>query len=132
MASRAVMVRRHLSSYLVWIIILVVAYFPLFWLVTGSLKVLGQQMAIPPVWLPTPPTLDNWAQFFSNPFSRGAIINSLVITLSSVFISLLLGIPAAYSLSRFKLAGGLILTFIMLVRMIPPNAFMVCTTPTCC
>jgi len=125
MASRAVTVRRHLSSYLVWIIILVGAYFPLFWLVTGSLKVLGQQMTVPPVWLPKPPTLDNWAQFFGNPFSRGAIINSLIITLSSVFISLLLGIPAAYSLSRFKLAGGLILTFIMLVRMIPPNAFMV-------
>jgi multiple sugar transport system permease protein len=110
---------------MVWIIILIVAYFPLFWLVTSSLKVLGQQMAIPPVWLPNPPTLDNWAEFFSNPFSRGAITNSLIVTLSSVFISLLLGIPAAYSLSRFKLAGGLIMTFIMLVRMIPPNAFMV-------
>jgi multiple sugar transport system permease protein len=38
---------------------------------------------------------------------------------------LVLGIPAAYSLSRFKIAGGVLLIFIMLVRMIPPNAFMV-------
>jgi multiple sugar transport system permease protein len=114
-----------LSSYAVWILVLAFAYFPLFWLVTSSLKVLGQQMAIPPFLLPKPPTLDNWREFFGNPLSRGAIANSLIVTLSSLFIALLLGIPAAYSLSRFKIAGGVILTFVMLVRMIPPNAFMV-------
>ncbi len=118
-------VRRHLSSYLVWIVVLVVAYFPLFWLVTGSLKVLGQQMAIPPIWFPHPPTHTNWLAFFKDPLSAGAIYNSLVVTLASVFFSFLLGIPAAYSLTRFRVGSGVILIIIMLVRMIPPNAFMV-------
>jgi multiple sugar transport system permease protein len=117
--------RRNIPSYLVWIVILVVAYFPLFWLVTGSLKVLGQQMAIPPVWLPSPATLDNWVRFFKDPLSSGAIVNSLIVTVVSVFLAFLLGIPASYSLARFKVGSGFILIIIMLVRMIPPNAFMV-------
>jgi multiple sugar transport system permease protein len=122
---RLAVLRKHTSSYLVWLILLIVAYFPLLWLVTGSLKPLGQQMAIPPIWLPRPPIVGNWVQFFTDPLSAGGVTNSVIVTLASVLLSFLLGIPAAYSLARFRVHSAWMLVVIMLVRMIPPNAFMV-------
>ncbi len=88
-----------------FVIVLLGAYlFPFFWMVLSSLKNQIQNMAVPPLFLFSP-TLENYAKIFSEyPFGR-FLWNSSIVGFGSAGIGLLLGIPAAYSIARYKHRG---------------------------
>jgi multiple sugar transport system permease protein len=69
------------------------------------------------------PTLDNYAAIFQGRFAR-SFLNSLVVSLSTTLVGMLLGVPAAYALSRasFGRSQGLAL-WVLTTRMAPPIAF---------
>ena len=97
--------------------------FPIFWIITLAFKGEADILSMPPAWI-FRPVLDNFKELFeSQPYHR-YILNSTLISSTSVVISLILGVPAAYSLSRLKfrykhsLAFGLLAT-----RMAPPITF---------
>ncbi len=50
-----------LLLYLLLIVLSLVVLFPFFWMVTTSLKSGVDMFASPPVWIPNPPTLENYA-----------------------------------------------------------------------
>ncbi len=68
-------------------------YFPIYWLVTMSLKVRVDIMAIPPKWT-FKPILDNYQWLLSRSAMLGSISRSLVVTVLVVFFALLFGVPA--------------------------------------
>lgn len=94
--------RRSLLSSLanVIIVLLCLAYFfPIFYMVLTSFKT--EADAVPPQLFFTP-TLENYqAVFTSDIFSH--IMNSLMVTLTSMALCIVLGVPAAYSLVFGKL-----------------------------
>ena len=55
---------------------------------------------------------------------RTSFANSLVVSVASTVLSLLIGVPAAYALSRWTTRGGAAITlWILASRMAPPIAF---------
>jgi putative spermidine/putrescine transport system permease protein len=48
-------------------------------------------------------TLDNYVRFFTDPFYIEVLFRTLSIALASTFVCLILGLPAAYCLSRLKI-----------------------------
>lgn len=96
--------------------------FPFYWMVLSSLKTQIQNVAFPPLFLFTP-TLENYQSVFvNNPFFL-FLWNSLVIGAGSTLLGLLLGLPAAYGIARFK-RRGIALGF-LIARIAPGISYLV-------
>ena len=97
------------------IIIFAFFLFPIFWMVLMSFKTIDDILSWPPKFLFTP-TLENYeAIIFSKMEVRGlgviqidfmaSFLHTLLIASGAVIVSILLGVPAAYALVRFKFKG---------------------------
>jgi len=96
--------------------------FPFVWMVLSSLKTNVEVTAFPPVWL-FRPTLQNYVDVFAkNPFFS-YMLNSTIIAVAAVGVGLLCGLPAAYTMARYRQAKLGVL-FLML-RILPGIAFLV-------
>lgn len=96
--------------------------FPLAWMILSSLKTNVQATAFPPIWLFWP-TLQNYADVFSKTPFVSYVMNSTIVAALAVGISLLCGLPAAYSMARYRQSS---LGFLFLiVRILPGIAFLV-------
>lgn len=96
--------------------------FPLAWMILTSLKTNVQATAFPPLWVFLP-TLQNYADVFAkNPFFS-YMLNSTLIAALAVGVGLLCGLPAAYTMARYR-QSSLGLLFLM-VRILPGIAFLV-------
>jgi multiple sugar transport system permease protein len=95
---------------------------PFLWMVLGSFKTTVDFLSYPPVWL-FQPTLENYRQVFAdNAFAR-YVLNSLVVATGATLVGLLLGIPAAYALARWRRSAmGIVL---LAARMAPGIAFLI-------
>jgi len=113
---------RRAVFYLLLLATLAFLAFPFLWMFTGSFKTQAEFMAYPPRWIFTP-TLANYEKVFIRGDFFKFTINSLVIALGSTAMSLVLGVPAAYSIARYRQArlGMVLLT----ARMAPGIAFLI-------
>jgi multiple sugar transport system permease protein len=95
---------------------------PVIWLLMMSLKREVDALAMPPRLI-FRPTLDNYLQLLEPRFLR-PLANSVVVAVVTTTLSLGLGVPAAYALSRRLTRGaGGISFWILATRMAPPIAF---------
>jgi multiple sugar transport system permease protein len=81
------------------------------WMLSLSLKNELDNTAYPPIFLPAPPTLDNYREVFArNDFLLFAW-NSVVVSFSATGLALLLGVPAGYGIAKMRAVrvAGLIL-----------------------
>jgi multiple sugar transport system permease protein len=103
-------------------VLLFFTLFPVFWLLQMSLKVETEAFQMPPKLLFVP-TLDNYIALFQGKFAR-SFDNSLIVSVTTTLVSLVLGVPAAYALSRagFRAEKSIAL-WILTTRMAPPIAF---------
>lgn len=105
--------------------LLAVFLFPLLWVVGLSLKTRMQVFASPPLFIWTP-TLQNYVAMLGTGAFQGAFINSLIIAVEAVALSVCVGVPAAYAFARFRFPGTTPLFMSLLVmRMLPPIAVLV-------
>src|SRR5438128_10503296 len=72
---------------------------PFVWMVSTSLKPVGEVMTRQVEWLPRHVTFDNYAKVLEKPVLRW-LFNSLVVSTLSTGVSLLTGPMAGYSLAR--------------------------------
>lgn len=115
-----------LALLLLVIAVWVFYFFPIYWMFTSAIKTRVDSFAIPPKILFFGPTLQYFTASFGDPRFLKALSNSLVITGATVFLSLTLGIWAAYAFARFRFNGSLLLSFsLIIVRMMPPIVFIV-------
>jgi multiple sugar transport system permease protein len=104
------------------IILALLALSPFLWLLVMSFKTNAEIFRFPPR-LFFPITFDNYAALWSTEF-RGSFSNSLVVSVVSTLLSLVIGVPAAYALSRWSTRGSNAITlWILASRMAPPIAF---------
>ncbi|WP_426435345.1 carbohydrate ABC transporter permease [Bradyrhizobium genosp. P] len=101
---------------------LLVLLSPFLWLLQMSFKSNDQILRFPPPLI-FMPTLANYTALWHSAFSA-SFINSLLSASFSTALALLLGVPAAYALSRWAGKGKHALSFaILMTRMAPPIAF---------
>lgn len=107
--------------YLVVIVISLVVLFPFLWMLSSSFKTQVDIIAWPPKFIFSP-TLQNYQKVFGEQDFVKYFMNSTIVGVLSVGLSLVLGLPAAYSISRYtqrKLA-----VFILLARLMPGISFL--------
>jgi multiple sugar transport system permease protein len=122
------MQRRTRAATAIWLLLAavaaIIAVFPMLWVVATSLKEPGDVFRMPPK-LFFSPTLSNYHAVFSSEFPQ-YFLHSVVVSIGTVSLSLLIGVPAAYSLSRSKMKRKKDIDFFLLsTRMAPPIAFVV-------
>ncbi len=92
--------------------------FPVLWVLLASFKSPGDLMRVPPVVV-FQPTLTNYIVVAGEGFLF-YFKNSAIIAISSVALSLIVGVPAAFGLSRFSMKGeGGIMLYVLSVRFMP-------------
>lgn len=95
----------NVGLYAAMIVITVVFVFPLLWVLSMSLKTVQQLFASPPVLFPTDPQWSNYADVLARTPILRYLLNSTIIVALTVAVMLLIGVPAAYALSRFVFRG---------------------------
>jgi ABC-type glycerol-3-phosphate transport system permease component len=110
--------RRRALLYAGAVVLVVAAAFPLFWMLSTSLKPSGEIFATPPRMIPLHPTLGNFGRLFSETSFLTYFRNSATVALMAVLLTLSVSALGAYGLTRFSFSGrdkvaGLILTTYM-------------------
>ena len=115
---------RTYSAFRVTMLILIVLTFlaPLAWMVLSSLKT-NVDIYNPASAFVFTPTLDNYETVFGQASYLQYIFNSFWIGLCSTFLSMVLGVPAAYSMSRFVMKKSAAL--VLMARIIPGVSLLV-------
>lgn len=103
-------------------LILFVAVFPFFWVAMSSFKT-SETIVTSNISLWFTPTLENYIEVWDSTFAR-AFMNSIIITVSNVVLALVIGVPAAYAISRFRFIGrGLLFGTTLATRFLPYISF---------
>lgn len=98
-------------------VILVVYLFPVYWMVSASLQPGATSASTE--WWPSDPSLGGYVTAFDSGGLEGMQV-SIIVALGSVLLTLVVAVPAAYSLSRLRSrAVGLALILLLLAQMIP-------------
>jgi multiple sugar transport system permease protein len=101
---------------------------PLFWMVSTSLKSQSEIFQTPPVLIPEQPQIESYRSALGLPTSRPELYitgtlyfkNSFIIASSTMVLTLLLAVPAAYALSRFNFRGKTtFMLFLLAAQMLP-------------
>ena len=104
------------------IVLALLALAPFLWLLVMLFKTNAEIFHFPPR-LFFPVTFDNYAALWTSDF-RSSFANSLIVSSVSTVVSLVIGVPAAYALSRWTTRSGATITlWILASRMAPPIAF---------
>ena len=90
--------------FLALLLVILVCVFPFYWMVTSSFKQQSAILASTPQFI-FQPTLENYVNAFTKFDILKSLQNSLFVALVTVFISLVLGTPAAYAIARFEFKG---------------------------
>jgi multiple sugar transport system permease protein len=100
--------------------------FPLFWMISSSLKTLEETNSAGIIWLPEQPTLDAYISIFHNTNFLRSYFNTVFYTALALVGTLLSVAVVAYAFSRIEWPGRDIVFFLMLSTMlIPPQALIV-------
>ncbi len=103
----------------------VASVFPVYWLLTGSVKYANDVMKIPPDWLPQQITFGNYVKIFTeNPASRW-IYNSFASSLLATIGIVLVSSAAGYALSKLKFPGSkMVFAFVIAALVLPKEVYL--------
>jgi multiple sugar transport system permease protein len=93
---------------------------PLYWMVITAFKPLEEFMTYPPTFWPSSWTLDNFVEALVRQKGAASIVDSFVIATGTFLLSMALGVPAAYSIARYKTGGEDLSFTILSMRFMPP------------
>ena len=100
--------RRHLLVYAGLAPFVVVAVFPIFWMAITAFKEEADlyRMDLVPFWFHQAPTLKNFRILFTQSYFPIWFVNTMLLSICLVTITMLTAVPAAYALSRLRLPGS--------------------------
>ncbi len=103
-------------------VILAVSLFPVYWILSMSLKTPVENISPAPTFYPHKLTFENYAAVAAGGYLRN-LLNSLATTAASTGLSLVLAFLAAYALTRHRFPLGInkaFLVWIIMAKMLPP------------
>ena len=102
---------------------ILLSLFPVYWVLTVSLKSKRDSLANPPLWLFEPVT-SSYIKLWNHDTFKDTFFNSIIITLIGIVLSLAIALPTAYALVRLKLRGkNLVGIWLILAYMLPEFLF---------
>ncbi len=107
-----------LAIFLVW------SLFPVYWMVTATLKTRPVLLSFPPQWIPWGMHFENFAQMFAaRPAFWRFILNSVIVTVVTTVLATTIGAMAAYGFVAFDFPYNLdfhLPFYILSTRFMPP------------
>jgi len=103
------------------ILFVVIMIFPAYWMINLSLQ--NATSVSTADLFPLHPTLDAYAIAISQQLPH--LVTSLIISLSTIVVTLVVAVPAAYALGRFRLPGGPAFVLILIVTQMVPSIVIV-------
>lgn len=117
---------RGRSRIILWVLLaaaIILYGFPFIYLLLTSFKTPLDAIAVPPSVVPKVWTLENYVSALTREGVPAALINSVVTAVISTALSLVLAVPAAYAITRFRTPSGRVFIVAALVtRMVPTIA----------
>lgn len=115
---------RTAVRYAVLVVVLMFSLFPILWVIGTSVKLPGEYLRNPPVWVPQEPTFIHYQNVMAQ---RGnlALKNSVIIASGATILSMLVGSLAAYSMARLQTGGKHFAFWLLSQRMMPPVVLIV-------
>jgi len=128
--------RRALKRFFLYVGVLAIVLWtvgPYVWLIISSLSFKIDLLTVPLSWIPSRLTLENYYSLF---FIRGsesvnahlffqALGNSAVVSLTTMFICVVLGVFAAYAIARLRFRGSNLMVLVMMATQLVPPIVMV-------
>jgi len=117
--------KKSASSFVYFFIIfslMIILLSPFFWMSMNSFKTPLEIIKLPPKII-FKPTLENYINVFKTQNFIQYILNSIIIAATSTIFGLILGLPAAYSIARYKQRK--ISVLILMARMVPGITYLV-------
>ncbi len=113
---------RRLGFCVLLLLVMTFVLFPIYWMITTSLKVPLDYATRDPAWFPTRLTGEHYLSLWRGRAYR-YLGNTVLVAMSATALSLSVGLMAAYALARFRFPAKLdvlFLLWVLLVRMAPP------------
>jgi multiple sugar transport system permease protein len=108
------------TSATIAILIVLFAMFPIVWTALTSMKREADIVTTTLQYLPAHPSFENYQTLWERSDYPRLLRNSAIVTVMTVVMSLLIGIFAGYSISRYRFRGrGGLMVFYLVIRMFP-------------
>ena len=118
------MMSKTKRSILYWIILaplVVVILFPFAVMFVTAVRPRDELFVYPPTWGFSEFRWENFAEMWVKTNFGGALLNSLYVSITATGAALVLSIPAAYAMSRYRFVGkGLYKNFLLMTQMMSP------------
>ena len=98
--------------------------FPLYWILTGSLKDAITINAQKPQWFPLNPTLDNYVRLFKQPAIQW-LLNTIIIAVAAMALTCITAALAGYALAKKRFYGQTVLFSLLVCAMALPKQVIV-------
>jgi len=93
------------------------------WMLSLAVKTEADNIAYPPVFIPSTVTLDNFRAVFAQTDFVGYTLNSVIVSFSATGLALLVGVPAGYGIAKARASASAAL--ILVARITPGLSYLV-------
>ncbi len=93
------------------------------WMLSLSLKNEVDNMSFVPVFIPNPPTLNNFIEVFEKNDFLNYTYNSIIVSFGATGLALLLGVPAGFGIAKAK--AHRVAALIMIARVTPGLSYLI-------
>jgi multiple sugar transport system permease protein len=114
---------RKLGFWLSVFVIVSPAILVFLWMLSLALKNEIDNVTYPPVFIPNPPTFDNFLQVFEQNSIGRYLKNSIIVSGGATLIALAIGVPAGFGIAR--LGARRLTVLILIARMTPALSFLI-------
>jgi ABC-type glycerol-3-phosphate transport system permease component len=117
---------KQIINHIILIFYAVLMLFPIYWCVTTSFKSREQIFTRIPEWFPSRFTLVNYAQMFGRGSVGTYFVNSAIVSVLTVIVTLVISAMAGFGLTRYRFRGRKLITYsILTVRIVPSLVYLI-------
>ena len=117
---------RHSAAYLALGVLIIIALFPYFWMITCAIRDQNEIFISPPKFWSSNVSLDSFERILTETKLPRYMLNSLITSLMATAMCIFCAIPAGYALARFQFKGkNTVTTGILLVKLLPQTATLI-------
>lgn len=112
----------NMLSYVLLAGMLLVALFPIYWILVTSLKPTSEIYRLVPTFWPEKITVSGYTNLITRTDFLDWLLNSVIVSVVVAFISIVVSVLAAYALARFRFRGRQLVGFgILIAYLLPPG-----------